>query len=100
MGGREAGGVGGLLRLFCCTRLKNRKSATEHKLKTCLVLALDNVTHSQMLTPRGSADKQRLLILKYVIKYIKVSTRKETMLCFSSINDIIGETVYMRSTHY
>lgn len=59
MGGREAGGVGGLLRLFCCMRLKNCKSATEYRVKTFLVLVLDNVTHSHIFTPGGSTDKQQ-----------------------------------------
>lgn len=56
MGGREAGGVGGLLRLFCCRRLKNCKLAVKHRVKTCLVLVRDNVTHSVIFTPRGSSE--------------------------------------------
>lgn len=86
MGGREAGGVGGLLRLFCCMRVTNRKSAMEQEVKTCLVL--NNVTHSRILTPRGSADKRRWLILKYVTEYIKVSTIKKTQ-CFAFLVSMI-----------
>lgn len=58
MGGREAGGVGGLLRLFCCMRVKNCKSAVQDKVKTRLLI-LDNITHSNTFTPRGGTDKQR-----------------------------------------
>lgn len=99
MGGREAGGVGGLLRLFCCSRVKNCKLAVKHRVKTCLVLVGDNVTHSVIFIPRRSIHKHQQLILECMTKY-KVSIIKKYVFFFFYQWYYHRNIVCMRNVHY